>query len=66
MGNHNALFEGGVEVFAAIATVHWDLHRIKLILSVLLWHKLVVWLANVVVKQCHFFKSNFNMEARFF
>ena len=32
VAHHDALLEGGVEVFAAVATVHGDLHGVELVL----------------------------------
>ena len=57
--DHDALLEGGVVVFAAVAAVHGDLHGVKLVLSVLFGHEHVVRLADVVVEKRHvLIKSN--------
>ncbi len=54
--DHDALFEGGVVVFAAIAAIHRDLHGVELVLGVLLGLENVIGLANVVVEKRHLFK----------
>ena len=52
--HHNALFECGIVVFAVVASVHGDLHRIELVLRVLLWLEFVVGDSYVVVEERHF------------
>ena len=52
--HHDALLERGIEVFAVVAAVHGDLHRIELVLCVLLWLKLVIGDSYVVVPERHF------------
>ncbi len=54
--DHDALFESGVVVFAAIAAIHWDLHGVELVLGVLLGLENVIGLANVVVEKRHLSK----------
>jgi len=54
MLDHDALLECGVKIFAAITSVHWDLHAVKLVLSMLFGLERVVRNANVVVEKRHF------------
>ena len=51
--NHNAFFELGIVVFAAVASVHGNEHGIELVLRVLTWLVFVVGLARRVVKEGH-------------
>lgn len=60
MLHHNALLELSVEVFAAIALIHSDEHRVKFVLSVLPGDIGVSRLAHIVVPERHFSSFVFN------
>ena len=55
MLHHDALLKLGIEISTAIAAVHWDQQRVKLLARVLLGLENVVRDPSLIVEKCHFF-----------